>query len=111
MSHPASSQSIRSNFIYRCGEPSRVTQDGIATLQSLDISHVYDLRSNNEIERNKGVGWGGIKEWDQCERVFVPVFIDKDYSPENLAMRYKDYASEGTEVIQPRRECCADELN
>jgi len=31
--------------------------------------------------------------------VFVPVFTDKDYSPQNLAVRYKDYSTSGTEVI------------
>ena len=91
-------RSIRRNFIYRCGEPSRVNEDGVETLQSLGITHIYDLRSKTEIERNKRTGWGGIKEWNGCERVFAPVFLDLDYSPEALAIRYKDYASEGTEV-------------
>lgn len=98
----SSARSIRKNLIYRCGEPSRVTEDGIQTLQSLGITYIYDLRSKTEIERNKGAGWGGIKEWSGCERVFAPVFLDMDYSPEALAIRYKDYAGEGTEVIPPR---------
>jgi hypothetical protein len=92
-------QSIRRNVIYRCGEPSRVTENGINTLKGLGITHMYDLRSKSEIERNKGADWGGVKEWSGCERVFAPVFLDVDYSPEALALRYKDYASEGTEVI------------
>jgi len=91
--------SVRRNVIYRCGEPSKVTQDGIETLKSLGVTRMYDLRSKVEIDRNKDANWGGIKEWDGCERVFTPVFIDQDYSPENLALRFKDYASEGTEVI------------
>jgi len=91
--------SVRRNVIYRCGEPSKVTPNGIEMLKSLGVTHIYDLRSKVEIERNKDVNWGGIKEWDGCERVFAPVFIDQDYSPENLALRFKDYASEGTEVI------------
>jgi hypothetical protein len=90
--------SIRRNFIYRCGEPSRLTLDGICTLRSLGITHAYDLRSVKEIERSKVTGRGGITEWDGCERVFVPVFSTQDYSPENIALRFKDYASEGTEV-------------
>jgi Tyrosine phosphatase family len=91
--------SIRRNLVYRCGEPSRVTQEGVETLKSLGITHMYDLRSKVEIDRNKDAGWGGVKEWDGCERVFAPVFIDQDYSPENLALRFKDYASDGTEVM------------
>lgn len=89
--------SIRTGAVYRCGEPSLVTKNGISTMQNLGITHIYDLRSNNEIERNVAAGRGGVVHWEGCERVFVPVFADKDYSPENLAIRYNDYAS-GTEV-------------
>ena len=32
-----------------------------------------------------------MKEWEGCERVFVPVFADLDYSPEALALRFKQY--------------------
>jgi hypothetical protein len=90
--------SVRRSVIYRCAEPSQVTKDGIETMQKLGITHVYDLRSNNEIERSKSAGRGGVTEWDGCERVFAPVFTDEDYSPENLAVRYADYTAEGTEV-------------
>lgn len=91
------SHSVRRGIVYRCGEPSAVTQEGIATIQQLGITHIYDLRSNNEIERNKAAGRGGVVEWDGTQRVFVPVFADLDYSPEKLAIRYNDYTS-GTEV-------------
>ncbi len=90
--------SIRREVIYRCAEPSNVTHDGITTMQRLGITHIYDLRSYNEIERNKAAGRGGVVEWEGCERVFVPVFEDKDYSPEALATRFKDYAAGGPEV-------------
>jgi len=93
-----SNYSIRREVIYRCAEPSQVTKDGITTMQRLGITHVYDLRSSNEIERAQAAGWGGVVEWEGCERVFVPVFSDQDYSPENLAVRYKDYSANGTEV-------------
>ena len=68
------------------------------TVQQLGITHIYDLRSNNEIERSEAAGRGGIVEWEGCERVFVPVFADKDYSPENLGVRYRNYTADGTEV-------------
>ena len=86
---------IKRGVIYRCAEPSQVTEAGIRTIQALGITHVYDLRSNNEIERGVAAGRGGIVEWEGCKRVFAPVFLDKDYSPENLAVRYKDYAAGG----------------
>jgi hypothetical protein len=92
------SHSIRTNLIYRCGEPSRVTQDGIEKLQKLGITHAYDLRSQPEIDRAKHAGYGEVTEWEGCERVFVPVFRNDDYSPEGVALRYRAYASEGSEV-------------
>jgi hypothetical protein len=91
------SHSVRRAVVYRCGEPSMVTEDGITTMQQLGITHIYDLRSNNEIERNQAAGRGGVVEWDGTQRVFVPVFSDQDYSPEKLAIRYNHYAG-GTEV-------------
>jgi hypothetical protein len=90
--------SVRREIIYRCGEPSKVTKDGISTMQRLGITHIYDLRSNNEIQRAEVAGRGGVVEWEGCERVFVPVFEDKDYSPERLAERYLNYSADGTEV-------------
>ncbi|CZR62857.1 related to protein-tyrosine phosphatase [Phialocephala subalpina] len=89
--------SIRREVIYRCGEPSQVTKDGVDTMKRLGITHIYDLRSIPEIERNKAAGRGGIVEWEGCERVFVPVFKDQDYSPEALATRLQDYADGGPE--------------
>ncbi|KAH7311988.1 tyrosine phosphatase family-domain-containing protein [Rhexocercosporidium sp. MPI-PUGE-AT-0058] len=93
----SSNQSVRSNVVYRCADPSKITQEGISAAQGLGITHVYDLRSNNEIERNKAAGRGGVVEWEGCERVFAPVFEDRDYSPEALAGRFRDYASGGPE--------------
>ena len=94
----SSNHSVRSNIVYRCADPSQITEEGIVVAQELGITHVYDLRSNNEIERNKAAGRGGVVQWEGCERVFAPVFEDRDYSPEALASRFKDYASGGPEV-------------
>ncbi|RDL41570.1 uncharacterized protein BP5553_01549 [Venustampulla echinocandica] len=93
-----SNHSVRREIIYRCAEPSGITKDGIATIQKLGITHMYDLRSNPEIERAQAAGRGGIVTlWDGCERVFSPVFADQNYSPESLALRFRNYASSGTE--------------
>lgn len=98
-----SNHSIRREFIYRCAEPSGITKDGIAAIKKLGITHMYDLRSNPEIERAQAAGRGGIITlWDGCERVFVPVFADQNYSPESLAIRFRNYASSGTEVRLPQ---------
>lgn len=94
------SHCIRRNAIYRCGDPSRVTPDGIEVLQSLGVSHTYDLRSETEIERAREAGTGGTVEWTGNRRVFVPVFRSEDYSPEGIASRYKDYSTGEPEVRQ-----------
>jgi hypothetical protein len=91
--------SFRRGIVYRCGEPTSVKEDGISTMSELGITHIYDLRSNIEIERNVEAGRGGVKEWEGCERVFVPIFPDEDYSPEKLAVRFNDYVG-GTEVSE-----------
>ena len=92
------SHSIRRDHIYRCAEPSKITEDGISTMRKLGITHMYDLRSKIEIQGAEAAGRGSVVEWDGCSRVFVPVFTDQDYSPEKLALRYKDYSG-GTEVM------------
>lgn len=67
--------------------------------QQLGIKLVYDLRSAVEIVRGLGSVHGfPLREWEGSERRFVPVFLDQDYSPEALAIRYKNYASETDEA-------------
>src|SRR6266498_1415662 len=63
------SKSIRRQIIYRCAEPSRVTQDGVKAMNDLGITHVYDLRSNPEIKRAEAAGRGGVVEWEGAKRV------------------------------------------
>jgi len=89
--YPVASKSIKTGVVYRCAEPTLVTEDGIKTMKRLGITHFYDLRSNTEIQRHIAAGKAGVKEWEGCERVFVPVFADLDYSPEALALRFKQY--------------------
>ncbi|TGO58247.1 hypothetical protein BCON_0057g00340 [Botryotinia convoluta] len=91
------SHSVRQGVVYRCGEPQRVTEKGIATMQQLGITHIYDLRSQDELIKGAAAGRGGVVEWEGCQRVFAPVFPAEDYSPEKIAIRFKDYASKGTE--------------
>jgi len=92
------SSTIRRGYIYRCGEPSGVTQDGIKKLQELNVEKAYDLRSLPEIERAKKAGYGKETEWTGCERCFAPVFEEREYDPESVALRFRNYAAEGTEV-------------
>lgn len=73
---------------------------------TLGIKHVYDLRSQTEIDNDAakkqedgaGAGQRQVKEWPGSERVFAPVFSHEDYSPEAIAKRFSAFASEGDEV-------------
>lgn len=86
--------SVRQRFIYRCAAPDRVLPAGKKKIQDLGITCVYDLRSKPEIERQKLEPW----QIEGVQRVFAPAFADTDYSPEAIALRYKDYAHGGVEV-------------
>ncbi|KAL5349790.1 hypothetical protein ACLOAV_004823 [Pseudogymnoascus australis] len=91
---PGSKSSIRRGVIYRAGAPSsRIDEEGWTTIKGLGITHVYDLRSNPEIEKAEAAGRGGVVEFEGSKRVFAPVFTDVDYSPQNLMVRFKNYQS------------------
>jgi hypothetical protein len=77
----------------------KVTDQGIAKLQELKITDVYDLRSPQEMEKDARDGHGRqAKEWEGAKRIFAPVFLDVDYSPEALALRFKNYADNSSQV-------------
>jgi hypothetical protein len=101
---------VRRGILFRSSEPSQVTDAGAAQLsQQLGIKIVYDLRSAVEIARGMGAGHGfPLREWEGSDRKFVPVFLDQDYSPEALALRYKNYAAESDEVSHFKSSCVAD---
>ncbi|KAJ9132370.1 Tyrosine phosphatase [Pleurostoma richardsiae] len=86
-------RAVKRNLLFRSAEPSRVTEEGIATLRQLGVTRIYDLRSRVEVDRDSRDGSSPISDWDGT-RVFAPVFLDDDYSPEALAQRFAHYASE-----------------
>lgn len=91
---------VRSGVVFRSSEPSMVTDEGISILRDrLGITHVYDLRSQAEIDHD--VGDGGrhrVREWDGARRIFVPVFLLEDGSPEAIAVRYANFSKKSSEV-------------
>jgi hypothetical protein len=90
---------IRRGILFRSSEPSKLTDDGIAILRdTLRITHVFDLRSLPEIERDASLDGRQPREWAGSQRVFVPVFLDEDYSPEAVARRYAHFSSAEGEV-------------
>lgn len=91
---------VRRGVLYRAAEPSQVTAEGVEVMSGsgsggLGIRHVYDLRSVREFEKEGNVR--PPREWAGAERIFAPVFLDKDYSPEAVALRFRSYA-DGPEV-------------
>ncbi|KAF3033638.1 hypothetical protein E8E12_004570 [Didymella heteroderae] len=103
--------SIRRNILFRSAEVSKLDRAGWDAVHALGVAHVFDLRSAPEVAK----GWSGIVAkvdgapddvrpgWLQAmesagvKRSWVPVFQEKDYSPEKLAERYQKYMQKSTE--------------
>ncbi|KAI1315025.1 hypothetical protein EDD11_001364, partial [Mortierella claussenii] len=81
---------LRPCVIYRCADISKPTPEGIKVLEGLNITDVFDLRSNSETERR------GTFESDKIKRHHTPVFSEVDYSPAQIAVRFTMYLG-GTE--------------
>ncbi|KAF8429124.1 protein-tyrosine phosphatase-like protein [Tirmania nivea] len=81
--------SVRKGLIYRCAEPSKITDAGKEKLRSLGVKKIYDLRSEPELKRLGDLT--KIVEVEGVERFFVPVIRTEDYSPQALAKRYHAY--------------------
>ena len=93
--------SVRRQLVYRSGDLDDLTEEGRLQIQKLGIKKIFDLRSFSEVEQSKRDG-GQYECWlasfDGPERIVVPVFRDEDFTPEALAVRFKDYASKSTEA-------------
>ncbi|EGS22665.1 uncharacterized protein CTHT_0011380 [Thermochaetoides thermophila DSM 1495] len=101
-------KAVRRGILFRsAADPCKLDATGVAMLLRLGITHVFDLRSVIELGRSGIQGHGvsgdqGQVHDDQAmcgtgiKRLFVPVFLDKDYSPEALAERFGHY-SDGPE--------------
>ena len=89
---------VRKGILYRSADPSACASspDALQQLHALNITTVFDLRSKPEIDRA-----GGPKELPGIQRIWTPVFEAEDYSPEKVALRYREYAKQGTEVTLP----------
>lgn len=107
---PKPTKMVRRGILFRASEPSKVTNAGIDTMiNTLGIKIIYDLRSQTEIDRDAKGPDGGrqVREWEGSQRVYAPVFTTEDYSPEAMAMRFKAFAGEGSEVsFFIRIPCC-----
>jgi hypothetical protein len=93
-------KSIRRNYIFRCAEPTLATDQDISKINTeLKITHIYDLRSNPEIEKGQISGVKGeVVNWPGVERVYCPVFPETSYDPISLATRRADFRRGDEEV-------------
>ncbi|KAJ3574782.1 hypothetical protein NP233_g1538 [Leucocoprinus birnbaumii] len=80
-------------YLYRSAEISGVLPEGKKLFKELNITTVFDLRSDTEIRKYNSP----LPEIDGVEIVHIPVFKTEDYSPEMMAKRFQLYASGKTE--------------
>ncbi|KAF1953433.1 hypothetical protein CC80DRAFT_477996 [Byssothecium circinans] len=101
---------VRPGVLFRSAEVSKLDREGLEAVKKIGVGHVFDLRSKPEVEKGwKGItnegdstkdvraGWEEVMKSVGVERVWVPVFTEKDYSPERLAERYMKYMNESEE--------------
>ena len=95
---------LRRGILFRSADPSSLTATGIAQLQALAISRVFDLRCDSEIRDSTAKGFGAIQEWHPAQRVSLPVFTDAQYAiADHRTLRDQKLRSEGDKVSY---RCC-----
>ncbi|KAF2622916.1 hypothetical protein BU25DRAFT_351392, partial [Macroventuria anomochaeta] len=95
---------LRPGILFRSAEVSKLDRSGWDAVHSIGVAHVFDLRSKPEVEKGLAsivakvdggedvrLGWMQAMEAAGVQRTWVPVFAEKDYSPEKLAERYVKY--------------------
>ncbi|KAF8979840.1 hypothetical protein BGZ46_004969 [Entomortierella lignicola] len=88
--HDGTVSYLRPGLIYRCADLAKPTPEGHKVLEGLNITDVFDLRSDSELERR------GVFMSDKIKRHHTPVFAEEDYSPAQIAIRFTMYLG-GTE--------------
>ena len=94
---------VRRGVLFRSAE---IGVAGGEALRQLGITRVFDLRSATEsgtpgyrVAHGETPAPPLPESWAGIERVWTPVFLDQDYSPEAIALRYQNY-SNGTQVSE-----------
>lgn len=92
---------VKRGVLFRSAE---ISDQGGEALRRLGITRVFDLRSAVEsgtpgyrVARGEPAAPVLPESWVGIDRVWLPVFLDQDYSPEAIAIRFQKY-SNGTEV-------------
>jgi protein tyrosine/serine phosphatase len=89
---------LKSSILFRSADVSKLDEQGWSALSSLNITHVFDLRSAPEVgftdASTTKPAWVSAMANAGIERTWVPVFTEQDYSPEGIARRYVKYMDE-----------------
>lgn len=86
---PGTQVTIRSGYLYRCAQPTHITDDGRETMTStLGVRHIYDFRSFKELQLVKGRYPESPLDIPGVQRHHVPIYMDEDYTPISLAKKY-----------------------
>ncbi|RUP44565.1 hypothetical protein BC936DRAFT_149287 [Jimgerdemannia flammicorona] len=111
---------FKERMIFRSGDVTNITNEGVMTLYQLNIRTIFDFRSDTEVENAGGVRFVSLlfivvgcsrsislfislavdpshlmhaqtRDIPGIQRVAVPIFKSIDYSPEALVIRWQDY--------------------
>lgn len=96
----APARTVRRGLVYRAADTTKTDAAGVARLRALGLGTLFDLRAAPEIEKHGGVAEfeGLLTDDGVVRREWTPVFAEEDYGPETIALRFKNYAFNGTEV-------------
>ena len=90
--YPTSSGTcVKPLYLFRSGEPSRITPTGIEQLRALGIKKVFDLRADSEIQKYKTA----TPAIEGVEFVRAPI-LEEALDPVGMAARY----------VSGARVCC-----
>ena len=96
------SESVRKGYIFRCGEPSLATDEAIAKIRGLGVTHIFDLRTNPEIAKFQvSDSTSPISNWPGIERIYNPVIPEEGFTPANMEARHAEYRDRSMEVYPP----------
>lgn len=85
---------VKRGYLYRSGEPSRITEKGKSQLLDLGLKMVFDLRSDTEI-----VGYKAAPlNVDGINFTRAPVSRTESYDPVGLALRMQSFQTDSQNV-------------
>ncbi len=88
--------SIKSGYLFRSGEPSRITLKGVEQLHALGIRKIFDLRSEIEVAK-----YGSVPEKLGDVDIVRAAILDEAMDPVGIAKRLKDFSDNESEASVP----------